>query len=343
MFNGIFYFFLLFGLTTVSSAQDHRLSAIAMREDFQFIREQVFNVHANPFSQLTKQKYNAYFDSLETGLNQPLAVADFQRKVSLALIPLGDEHAAISIRNAKAQKKTPSWADSVATNLSYQRLGTIGYLFARSFATRSSQDLAVYERCIDSLFTLIRRDSVTRLVIDVSRNEGGASAVGTMIIKHIFHKPYKSYSMSWKRSEAYLAKLSSWGFHDEMYQKALPGELLQFPATTVVPGQVANPFKGKVIVIIGPQTFSSAIMFATLVQDNKMALLAGESPVKGHPTHFGEMYSTLLPNSQLEVRFGVKEWIRPAGRGNVNKLVPDLPCKLPTNKDLPLLVKQLQW
>ncbi|MGA0559879.1 S41 family peptidase [Larkinella sp. VNQ87] len=339
----LLYFFLLFGLTTFSSAQDKLLSTAAIREDFQFIREQLFNVHANPFTQLTKESYKAYFDSLEAGLNQPLSVADFQRKASLALIPLGDEHAAISMRSANAPKKTPNLADSVATNISYQRLGTIGYIFARSFATRGSQDLRVYERCIDSIFAVIRRDQITRLAIDVSSNDGGASAVGTMIIKHISQKPYKSYSMSWKRSEAYLAKLTSWGFRDETYQKAAPGELLHFPSGTVIPGQVSSPFDGEVVVIIGPGTFSSAILFATLVQDNKIALLAGESPVNGHPTHFGEMYSTILPNSQLELRFGVKEWVRPAGRDKINKLVPDIPCKLPTNKDLTMLIKQLQW
>ncbi len=337
----LIYLFLI--ISTLSIGQNNFLSTTAMLEDFQFIREQLFKVHANPFSQLAKEKYTAYLDSLETGLNQPLSIIDFQQKASLALMPLGDEHAAISIPNANAQKRTPAWADSIATNISYRRLGNTGYIFARSFATRGSQDLLVYERCIDSIFAVIRRDKVRRLAIDVSTNDGGASAVGDMIIKYIFPKPYADYSMSWKRSEAYLDKLKSWGFSDETYQKALPGEMLHFPSRTVEPGKVSNPFEGKVIVIIGPQTFSSAIMFATLVQDNNMALLAGESPVNGHPTHFGEMYSTLLPNTQLELRFGVKEWIRPAGRDKVNELVPDIPCKLPINRDPIMLVKQLRW
>jgi C-terminal processing protease CtpA/Prc len=336
-------FLLLIGINAFTSAQEDILSTAALQEDFQFIREQLFNVHANPFSQLTRERYETYLDSLVTDLNRPMSIANFQRKASLALIPLGDEHAAVSIRNLSAQKKAPSWADSVATNISYQRLGNIGYIFARSFATRGSRDLPVYERCIDSIFAVIRRDRVTRLVIDVSSNDGGASAVGNMIIKHIFQKPYRNYSMSWKRSEAYLAKLTSWGFRDDSYQKAAPGEMLHFPSGTVVPDRVPHPFEGKVIVVIGPETFSSAIMFATLVQDNNMATLAGESPVNGHPTHFGEMYSTSLPNSQLELRFGVKEWVRPAGRGKENKLLPDIPCKLPINGDRTVVIKQLEW
>ena len=336
-------FLLLFAINASVNAQDDLISPAAMRKDFQFIRKQLFDVHANPFSRLTRQRYEAYLDSLETRLNQPLSVANFQTTARLALVPLGDEHAAITTVNANAQNKAPNRADSVAANISYQRMGDIGYISARSFATRGSQDLTVYERCIDSIFAMIHRDKVTRLIIDVSRNDGGASAVGNMIIKHIFPKPYKHYSMNWKRSEAYLARLISWGFKDETYQNAAPGQILHFPSKTVVPGKVANPFKGKVIVIVGAETFSSAMMFATLVQDNNMALLAGESPVNGHPSHFGEMYSTLLPNTQLELRFGVKEWIRPAGRGKVNRLVPDIPREIPTNKDLAKFVRQLPW
>lgn len=335
--------FLLFRIHPFSNAQDGLLSPAAMQEDFQFIREQLFDVHANPFSQMTRERYQAYLDSLAAGLTRPLSIADFQSKARLALIPLGDEHAAISLPNANARKNAPNRADSIATNISYQRLGDTGYISALSFATRGNQDLAVYERCIDSIFALVRRDKITRLAIDVSRNDGGASAVGNMIIKHIFPKPYKSYSMNWKRSEAYLNRLTSWGFSDETYRNAMPGQILHFPSGTVVPGKVFHPFKGKVVVIIGPKTFSSAMMFATLVQDNNMALLAGESPVDGHPSHFGEMYSTHLPNTQLELRFGVKEWIRPAGRGKLNKLLPDIPCQLPDTNDPLLLVRQLRW
>ncbi|PKK36176.1 hypothetical protein BWI96_12235 [Siphonobacter sp. SORGH_AS_0500] len=339
----IIYFILLFVRSTLSNAQDKLLSPKAMIEDLHIIRNEIFHVHANPFTQLNEEKYKTYLDSLEVGLNKPLSVPAFQRKAMAALLPLGDEHAAVSLRNTSSRQNAPSWADSVVTNISYKRVNHLGYIFARSFATRGNQDLSTYKRCIDSIFAIIHQDGITHLVIDVSNNDGGASAVGNMIINHIYRRPYQTYSMNWRRSEAYQARLTSWGLSDEHYQKALPGEILHFPSKVMVPEKVSNPFQGKVVVIIGPETFSSAIMFATLVQDNNMALLAGEAPINGHPTHFGEMYSTLLPNSQLELRFGVKEWIRPAGRNRINKLVPDIPYTLPRNKDFRALIKSLQW
>ncbi|MBO9154455.1 S41 family peptidase [Chitinophaga sp. GCM10012297] len=326
-----------------SVAQDSLYAPSALREDLQFIRRQLFQVHANPFSQYTKERYVKYFDSLEAGLTAPLTAAAFRQKAAAALLPLEDEHAALSLRKPDAGRKIPNRADSVATNISYRRYGNTGYILARSFGTRGSQDLPVYERCIDSIFTLVKKDGVQRLLIDVSGNDGGASAVGNMLIDRIYGKSYQSYSMNWKRSDEYLAKLTSWGFNDEGYKNAAPGEVLHVSSRTVTSGEPPYRFTGKVMVLIGPRTFSSAIMFATLVQDNKIAPLAGESPADGHPTHFGEMYSVVLPHTGLELRFGVKEWVRPAGRGAVNKLLPDFPCKLPAGGDIAAFIKHLPW
>lgn len=334
---------LLFFPVISSIAQDSLYSPSALREDFQFIRRQVFHAHANPFSQFTKERYDKYLDSLEAGLTTPLTFTVFRQKAAAVLLPLGDEHAALSIRSSNPDRKALNWADSVETNITYHRYGNTGYIFTRSFGTRGNRDLLVYERCIDSIFALIRKDGVKRLLIDVSRNDGGASAVGNMLINCIYRKPYRSYSMNWKRSDEYLAKLTSWGVQDEAYQKVAPGEVLHTPSRVVTPDETSYRFTGKVIVLIGPQTFSSAIMFATLVQDNKIAPLAGESPADGHPTHFGEMYSVVLPHTGLELRFGVKEWVRPAGYGAVNKLVPDFPRKLPADGDIATLIKHLPW
>lgn len=336
-------FVFLLSVEMPAAAQDRLFSSAAMREDFQFLRRELFHAHANPFSVWTKERYENYLDSLESGLSKPLPAAAFRQQAALALLPLGDEHAAVSLRQGASAGKGPEWADSVATNIQYRRSGRTGYILAQSFATRGSKDLPLYQRCIDSIFAQIRREGITRLVIDVSANDGGASAVGAMLINYIREKPYQSYSMNWRRSDEYLARMRSWGFHDEAYQKLAPGEVIRFPSRTVTPEKTPNPFTGKVIVVIGPGTFSSAILFATLVQDNKMAKLAGVSPENGHPSHFGEMYSVVLPNTGVELRFGVKEWIRPKGRGEVNKLLPDMPCRLPDDGDFTKLLKQLPW
>ena len=90
------------------------------------------------------------------------------------------------------------------------------------------------------------------------------------------------------------------------------------------PSKNKNRFNGKTYILVGQNTFSSAMMFAVTVLDNNLATLAGEIPSKGHPNHFGELISFNTPNTDLSFRFGVKEWIRPSGEIKNNKLIPNI-------------------
>ena len=66
------------------------------------------------------------------------------------------------------------------------------------------------------------------------------------------------------------------------------------------------------------------MLFATEIKDNQIAKIIGQTPENGHPSGFGELYNTTLPNTKISLRFGVKEWIRPAGKNNDNVLHPDV-------------------
>jgi hypothetical protein len=46
------------------------------------------------------------------------------------------------------------------------------------------------------------------------------------------------------------------------------------------------------------------------------------------------MYSAKLPHTGLAIRFGVKEWIRPAGKTADNILQPDITTPIPDPVDL---------
>ncbi len=76
--------------------------------------------------------------------------------------------------------------------------------------------------------------------------------------------------------------------------------------------------------MVGAATFSSAMLFATIIKDNHIATIIGQTPENGHPNGFGELYNTTLPNTKIDLRFGVKEWIRPAGKVGENVLRPDV-------------------
>ncbi len=68
-------------------------------------------------------------------------------------------------------------------------------------------------------------------------------------------------------------------------------------------------FAGRTYVLIGPNTFSSAIDNAVEFKRDLRATLVGE-PSGGNPSEYGEVKTLTLPNSQLVVRYTSKYFAR---------------------------------
>ena len=65
--------------------------------------------------------------------------------------------------------------------------------------------------------------------------------------------------------------------------------------------------KGRLVVLIGRTTFSSAMMNADELRHETNALLYGE-PTGGKPNSFGEVKSFNLPNSGIKIQYSTKYW-----------------------------------
>jgi C-terminal processing protease CtpA/Prc len=92
-----------------------------------------------------------------------------------------------------------------------------------------------------------------------------------------------------------------------------------------VAGIAALRRPGRVFVIIGRRTFSSAILNA---QDFKRLLAArfvGE-PTSGTANHYGEVRTFTLPSSHLVVGYSTKYFGEPGGR--LDPLQPDIPAEM---------------
>jgi C-terminal processing protease CtpA/Prc len=63
--------------------------------------------------------------------------------------------------------------------------------------------------------------------------------------------------------------------------------------------------KGKLFVVVGRSTFSSAIINAMDFKSKTRAILVGEE-TGGKPNHFGEVKSFTLPSSGLKVSYSTK-------------------------------------
>lgn len=197
----------------------------------------------------------------------------------------------------------------------------IAYLNSTTF----SYDLEKYKTLLKDVFTQIKSAGVRKLIIDVRNNGGGNSTLGDALIDMFNAKPYRHYSMKWKRSNQYVEYLKSKNLPiADIYLSKRPGEFVSTNSEINKPA--ANPlrFNGQVYVLGSKHTFSSAQMFLAVIKDNKLAKIIGEE-TNEPACSFGEVYAFSLPHSRLRTTASVKYWIPPGGCKNASGVVPDLP------------------
>jgi hypothetical protein len=156
----------------------------------------------------------------------------------------------------------------------------------------------------------------------MSKNTGGGIMVGNILLNFITDKKMKNFKYQHKDSKEYQEFIKK-------FKKSLlnPKEKEEFYSIGF-----ENRFKGKVYVIIGDNTYSSGIIFSTLVSDNKIATLIGETLTNAHPNHFGELIAFKTPNTELDFQFSTSSAVRP-DETKPNQLIPDLEIDL-TNKKI---------
>lgn len=79
--------------------------------------------------------------------------------------------------------------------------------------------------------------------------------------------------------------------------------------------------KGKLYIVTGRKTFSSAVINVMDFKKATHAIIIGE-PTEGKPNHFGEVRSFKLPNSGLKVFYSTKYFY--SEQGNVDSIYPDI-------------------
>ena len=91
----------------------------------------------------------------------------------------------------------------------------------------------------------------------------------------------------------------------------------------VSPKSEAKRFAGDVYVLVGPVTYSAAIVFATTVQDNQMGTLVGE-PTGGYANQTAQGNLFNLPHSQLRAYVATRLLVRPNGASEVTPVMPNV-------------------
>ena len=168
----------------------------------------------------------------------------------------------------------------------------------------------------ERVFSSLRDAKTKTLVIDIRKNGGGDDDMWKEgILPYIAMKPYRHGS-------SFLLRVIEGRQRDG--QKA--GDLVEGQIQSwVQPMQDERLlFRGKVYVLVGGATYSSAVLFANVVQDFGFAKVVG---VGGYARtrQSGGTQTYTLPNSQLQIVVPRFILDRPSGARDPKFLAPDVP------------------
>jgi hypothetical protein len=178
-----------------------------------------------------------------------------------------------------------------------------------------------------AIFQEIHDRPVTGLIIDLRANGGGRLSLGDSLLRHLTDRPYMMFEREeWKISASYKRQLRrqipawarwmpSWmlsGGPEAYYLRAPVGSLWTIRRAVMPPLPTSLRFDGPVCFLMGPGTYSSAVMLADAVKEFQLATLIGEE-TGGWPNSFGQAYSFTLPSTGLIARASTARFVRPRG------------------------------
>ena len=164
-------------------------------------------------------------------------------------------------------------------------------------------------------FKTIAQSEIETLIIDVRQNGGGDDDMWMKgILPYIATKP-------WRWASTYEKKVIP--HHQDPGQKI--GDVVHGTIDHWVQPDSHNPlhFAGELYVLIGNQTYSSAVLFANVVQDFGFGHIAGQGG-SVRATQSGGVQSFTLPNSGLEAFSPRFILTRPSGAAAPVFVQPDI-------------------
>jgi hypothetical protein len=197
---------------------------------------------------------------------------------------------------------------------------------------------------LQSFFKRIQEQKIENLIIDLSYNTGGDERLGKQLIWYLTEKNPKGFTEYINNSDYFKTQIKKNykeynSLYKAKYQTDLPkGEVNiteklfnepYFESITkkdspFLLDKTIPKFKGKVYVIIGPQTFSAGQVLATTIADNKLATIIGK-PLGNKPTTQTAGSAFKLPNTKKIIFLSYLYMERPDKTKNQeNALYPDI-------------------
>ncbi len=202
----------------------------------------------------------------------------------------------------------------------WERLNsTTGYLYVSHFDVPPDE----FETFVDSTFEELKQQNIDNLIIDIRDNPGGNTDTVAYLASYLADEPFRLIS---SLQEKLNQDNRGWFGY-----KGKVGEIKSTEWTDwEMPTSSPNRFTGKRYVLVGPVSYSAAIVFATTMQDNKFATLVGE-PTGGYANQSAQGNLFNLPHSQLRAYVTTRLLVRPNGNTRRTQVVPDYTVKTTAN------------
>lgn len=222
----------------------------------------------------------------------------------------------IQIAGSHAQPRYLAYHASFDQAFQFRRLGKDAALLTVN--TFYWPDKARFFDFTKQAFRTIAKCDIKTLIIDIRQNGGGDDDMWIKgILPYIATKPYR-----W--ASAYAKKVIP--HHQDPGQKM--GDVVHGAIDHWIQPDEHNPlrFSGKLYVVVGSQTYSSAVLFANVVQDFGFGRIAGQAGVV-RAAQSGGVQSFTLPNTGLDAFSPRFILTRPSGAAKPEFVQPDLPLR----------------
>ena len=160
-----------------------------------------------------------------------------------------------------------------------------------------------YIQTVKNFFADVKEANINNVAVDLRGNGGGNSWVANEFIKHLNVDSYNTWDCA-VRYGPYLQYYDNDFFTNEKYD---------------------TNFVGDIYILTNSKTYSAAMDFSMLIQDNNLGKVIGEAS-SNKPECYGDCLYFQLPNSKLHIAISFKKWYRIDQTKKDLLIEPDIPC-----------------
>lgn len=236
-------------------------------------------------------------------------------------------------------QNTLDYAGETVKPYTYEYMENIksGYIEFNSF-----RNMGAFRDFLESSFDNMDEKGAKNLIIDLRKNGGGDATLGKLFTCYLTDKEFRGegsnkmkvshqlieYWADFMPSIGYPVKLNEerteieidWGCGQKSVYRE--GDLEENTMSEGRPFDVEKRFDGQVYVLIGSRSFSSAVMFSSILKDYEIATFIG-SETGGVAGGYTDNTGFRLPNLNIRCNTSHAYFTRPSGEECKHGVLPD--------------------